>query len=133
MRKDIKKVTGEAGVSQRDGQKSRVAGVLILQVAVFIQSLSGVFSKFASGNDFWSWSYWVPFGISLLCTFVFALLWQIALRRLSLISAFLGKSVGTVWMAFFGCLLFREVLNFGKILGLVLVIIGSALVVTDHE
>lgn len=45
MRKDIKKVTGEAGVSQRDGQKSRVAGVLILQVAVFIQSLSGVFSN----------------------------------------------------------------------------------------
>ena len=120
-------------LSGRDGKESRIASVAILQIAVLFQAVAGVFSKLASGNNFWSWEYWLPFGASLFCTFIFALLWQVALKRISLISAFLGKSVGTFWMALFGCLLFQETLNFGKIIGLLLVIGGAFLVVTEHE
>lgn len=120
------------GIRHRKDRRKWIS-ILLLQAAVFIQSLAGVFSKFASGNNFWSWNYWFPFGLSLVCTGLYALLWQLSLKRLSLLSAFLGKAVGTVWMAIFGCLLFQEVLNAGKVVGLILVVVGSFFVVSEHE
>ena len=114
-------------------KKKKIYSLIALQVAVLIHALAGLCSKLASGNPFFSWEYWIPFALSLGCTFVYALMWQIALKRLSLISAFLGKSVGTVWMALFGCLIFKEVLTLGKVLGLILVLAGTFLVVTKDE
>ena len=90
--------------SKRSDVAVKVISIVILQVAVLVHALAGVFSKFASGNEFWSWAYWIPFGISLACTFAYALLWQLTLKRISLITAFLGKSLGTAWMALFGYL-----------------------------
>lgn len=115
-----------------DKQK-KMYSLIALQIAVLIHALAGVFSKLASGNPFFSWEYWIPFAMSLGCTFFYAMMWQIALKRLSLISAFLGKSVGTVWMAVFGCLIFKEVLTPGKVIGLILVLAGTFLVVTKDE
>ena len=114
-------------------KKKKIYSLIALQVAVLIHSLSSVFSKLASGNPFFSWEYWIPFALSLGCTFFYALMWQIALKRLSLISAFLGKSVGTIWAAVFGCLIFKETLTPGKVIGLLLVLAGTFLVVTKDE
>ena len=114
-------------------KKKKIYSLIALQAAVFIHALAGVFSKLASGNLFFSWEYWIPFGLSLCCTFFYALTWQIALKKLSLISAFLGKSVGTIWTAVFGCVIFKEVLTPGKVIGLILVLAGTFLVVTKDE
>ena len=107
--------------------------LLILQGAVLIHALAGVFSKLASGHPFLSWDYLLPFGTSLFLTFLYALFWQTALKRIPLISAFFLLFVGTVWTALFGVLIFHEQLTAGKIFGLVLVVLGALLVVTGNE
>ncbi len=118
---------------EKSNGKRIIIGIIILQIAVIIHSFSGVFAKFASGNDFWSWEYWIPYGASLVCTLIYALLWQQVLKRVPLSTAFLCKSTGTVWVVVLGCLIFKEVLTVGKIIGLVLVVVGSLIVVDKNE
>ena len=44
-----------------------------------------------------------------------------------------NKGICTLWTALLGILLFGETITWGKALGIVVVLIGVLLVVTDHE
>ena len=47
--------------------------------------------------------------------------------------AYSNKGVCTLWTALFGLAFFGEQMTWGKAAGLVVVLAGVALVVTDHE
>ena len=64
---------------------------------------------------------------------VYSVLWQLVLRRMPLGLAYSSKGVCTLWTALFGVLLFGETLTPGKALGILVVLIGVLLVVTDHD
>ena len=63
----------------------------------------------------------------------YSLLWQLVLRRMPLSFAYSNKGVCTLWTALFGLAFFGEQMTWGKAAGLVVVLAGVALVVTDHE
>ena len=63
----------------------------------------------------------------------YSLLWQRVLRRMPLNFAYSNKGVCTLWTALFGLAFFGEQMTFGKAAGLMVVLAGVALVVTDHE
>ena len=66
----------------------------------------------------------------------YSLLWQLVLRRMPLTfakTAYSNKGVCTLWTALFGLAFFGEQMTWGKAAGLVVVLAGVALVVTDHE
>lgn len=71
-------------------------------------------------------------GLEALALLVYSLLWQQVLRRMPLHFAYANKGVCTLWTALFGVLLFGETLTWGKALGILVVLMGVALVVTDH-
>ena len=120
--------------SKYDNKKrKKLISIIVLQVAVIIHALSGVFSKMASGHEFLTWEFILPYGLSLFCMLLFAVLWQYSLKRISLINAFLSKAMGTIWMALFGFILFKEAITIGRIIGLLLVIVGSFFVVFKDE
>lgn len=72
-------------------------------------------------------------GLEVLALLAYSLLWQQVLRRMPLGFAYANKGVCTLWTALFGICLFGEALTWGKALGIVVVLLGVALVVTDHE
>ena len=63
----------------------------------------------------------------------YSLLWQLVLRRMPLGFAYSNKGVCTLWTALFGLAFFGEQMTWGNAAGLVVVLAGVALVVTDHE
>jgi len=64
---------------------------------------------------------------------VYSVLWQQVLKRMPLSFAYSNKGICTLWTALFGLLFFGETLTLGKAIGILVVLIGVWLVVTDHE
>ena len=98
--------------------------VLLLCLAVSIYSLSGFFSKSASFYDFFSPYY-------LLCLFgvvtvlgIYAVLWQIALKKVDLSTAYLFKSTGIVFGLLIAHFAFGESISLQNIAGSALVLCG---------
>ena len=72
-------------------------------------------------------------GLEFLALLIYTLLWQQVLRRMPLSFAYSNKAVCTLWTYLLGILLFGESLTWGKALGLLVVLAGVWLVVTDHD
>jgi len=64
---------------------------------------------------------------------VYAVLWQQTLKRMDLSYAYSNKGVVTLWSCLFGLIFFGETLTWGKAIGIVVVLVGVWLVVSDHE
>lgn len=72
-------------------------------------------------------------GLEAFALLVYSVLWQQVLKRMDLTFAYANKGVCTLWTALLGVLIFGETLTLGKAVGLIVVLIGVLLVVTDHE
>ena len=72
------------------------------------------------------------FGLEFLALLVYTVLWQKALGRMPLNFAYSNKGICTLWTCLFGVLLFGETLTAGKAVGILVVLAGVYLVVTDH-
>ena len=72
-------------------------------------------------------------GLELLSLMVYTVLWQKTLGLMPLSFAYSNKAVCTLWTFLFGILFFGETLTWGKITGILIVLAGVWLVVTDNE
>ena len=115
--------------------KPNVKNMLMLHGTLLMYAIVSVFAKLAgiqmgAGN-------WTPtlvfLGLEVLALLVYSVLWQQVLKRMPLNFAYSNKGVCTLWTALFGLAFFGETLTWGKALGIVVVLIGVLLVVTDHE
>ena len=108
---------------------------LLLHGTLLIYAVVSVFAKFAGihmAESNW-WLTLVFLGLEAFTLVVYSVLWQQVLKRMPLNFAYSNKGVCTLWTALFGLLLFGETITWGKALGIVVVLIGVLLVVTDHE
>lgn len=96
----------------------------ILQVALFIVSLGSICSKMAGRQAFLSKSFLFYYGLLLLILFVYAILWQQVLKRISLIAAYGSKGVGIVYGILWGRLIFEEKIRWNMVVGAILVLAG---------
>ena len=64
---------------------------------------------------------------------VYAVLWQQTLKRMPLGYAYSNKGVVTLWSYLFGLFFFGETLTLGKAVGILVVLTGVWLVVSDHD
>ena len=109
--------------------------MLLLHGTLLMYAVVSVFAKLAglrmAGAD-WLWTL-VFLGMEAFALLVYSVLWQQVLKRMPLNFAYSNKGVCTLWTALFGLLFFGESLTWGKALGILVVLIGVLLVVTDHE
>ena len=109
-----------------------VRNILFLCFAVAVYSASGFFSKMASRYDFLSFSYLLCLGGVVLVLGTYAILWQIALKRVPLNKAYLFRSLGVVYglaIAFFA---FKESITLGNLLGGGIVLGGLFILMTEE-
>lgn len=117
----------------KDNRKIHIKYLILLHILLCLYSIGGIFSKLAAQQDFLSKEFIFYYGLVLINLFAYALLWQQILKRLSLVTAFSNKAVIVIWGALWGCLFFDESISVGKIIGIVLVVIGIYIVTTDKE
>ena len=106
---------------------------ILLHTAFLIYSFSGIFSKLASKQLQWSMEFLLFYGLSLFILVVYALLWQIALQKIKLSTAFAHKGVTVAWGMMWGYLLFNESITIAKIVSVSLILVGIALMGKVNE
>ena len=108
-----------------------VRNILFLCFAVAVYSVSGFFSKMASGHDFLSFPYLLYLGGVVLVLGTYAILWQMALKRVPLNKAYLFRSLGVVYGLAIAYFVFHETITWGNLLGGGLVLGGLLVLMTE--
>ena len=111
--------------------KNGILNIFFLHTVLLIYSMISVLSKTASsqqGMDF----LFIYSGV-LICLVIYALLWQLVLKKFSLTTAFANKAVVVFWGILWGKLFFGEEITWQKIFGAAVIIGGIILVVSDNE
>lgn len=113
--------------------KEKVKTLFALHIMLMIYSMSGICSKKAANADFLSFKFCLYYGIIILLLGFYAIGWQQIIKRLPLTTAFANKAVTVVWGLIWGLLFFNEKITIGKVVGVILVIVGVVLYATEGE
>lgn len=106
---------------------------LLLHLIILIYSFGAIASKLASQQAYFSMQFFGYYFLSLFSLVVYAVLWQIILKKISLTVAFLNKSVVIFWTMLWGRIIFKEEITWNMLLGTVIVCFGLSWVVTAGE
>ncbi len=63
--------------------------------------------------------------------FVYAIAWQQIIKKIPIVSAYVNKSVTVIWGIIFGHLVFGESITVQKVFGVLIIIFGVYLVMSD--
>ncbi len=107
--------------------------IIALQFAIVIFSLTGVFLKFSAGYDFLSLGYLVLCAVAVFFSGVYAIVWQLLLKKIPLQLAYSTRSTTTIWNLIWASLIFSETVTVKMLIGSVFIIIGVIIMVSDHE
>lgn len=103
---------------------------LFLCFTVAIYSTSSIFSKLASGYEFLSFPYLICLGGIVSVLGVYAVLWQMALKRVPLNQAYLFRSLGLIYGLCIAHFLFNERMTVQNIAGCCLVLTGMLILLS---
>jgi len=112
--------------------RSRWLLLLALQLIVILYSLSNVMSKIASNYPFASLPYIWAYGGEILLLGLYAVLWQQMIQRLDLTTAYASRATALFWSMLWARLFFGESITPANLIGVVLVIVGTLVVITDE-
>lgn len=104
---------------------------IYLHALFFIYSLTAILGKLASNVTFMSLKFIFFYGSILLILFLYAILWQQIIKRMSLVTAYTNKAIVVVWGMLWGNLIFGERITLGMIIGTIIIFIGIYLVASD--
>lgn len=104
-----------------------------LHLLLLLFSFCAVFTKLAAQNEFLSVKFIIFYGISIFILGIYAILWQQILKQFKLTTAFFNKAITVVWGMIWGAIFFKEQITIKMIIGVIIVLIGVGLVVTDSE
>ena len=111
---------------------NKIRNYVYLHLLLFLFSFCAVFTKLAAQNEFLSLKFIIFYGISILILGIYAILWQQILKKFDLTTAFFNKAVVVIWGMIWGTIFFDEEITIKMIIGVIIVLIGVGLVVTDN-
>lgn len=112
-------------------KKNSIRDFCFLQLILFAFSFSSVFAKIASGYAFLSKGFILSYGVSIFIIFMYAIAWQLMLKKFELTIAFSSKAVTVIWGLIWGVIFFNEEISIKKIIGGIIIIVGIILVVNS--
>ena len=95
-----------------------------------ISSFTGVFLKLASRHSFFSFNFVAFYAVALCFLVLYAVLWQIVLRKLRLSVAYANTGIKIVYGFTWAYLLFGEIITVNMLVGAGLIIAGILILVT---
>ena len=105
----------------------------VLHAGVLIYAVSAVFIKLAAVAQFFSINFFLFYGLSLLFLFIYAVIWQQALKRVDLSTAYINRAASSLWSLLFAVLIFSEKITIKHIAGVLVIIAGMILAVSGDE
>lgn len=114
-------------------KKTRIFDYFLLFFAVAVYSCCSLCNKLASAYPILSIQFVFLYGCSIMVLAVYAVLWQIILKKFELSIAYSAKPFSTILSMLWGVLIFHEEISWNMILGTGLILLGMQVVVTDRE
>ena len=114
-------------------KKIKIKDIIILQIVIAIYTLSTVFAKFASAEEFMSFKFILFYGIEILILGLYAIIWQQLIKKFDISVAYANKAMGLLWSIIWAILIFKEIITIKNIIGVIIVIIGTIIVNKDNE
>ncbi len=108
-------------------EKSNIIVFFLLHLLLCVFSLSGLFSKLASGESFLSLNFCLFYGGVIIILGIYAICWQQIIKRMPLSLAYANKAITVIWGMIWGILIFKEQIKIQQIIGATIVIIGVVL------
>ncbi|MDF2534535.1 MAG: transporter [Bacillales bacterium] len=106
---------------------------LLLHISLLLYSFVAVFSKMAGKERLFSVNFYIYISVSFFLLGIYAVCWQIILRKLPLTVAFANKAITIIWGIVLGSILFSEKITYSMLVGALIIVIGIILVVSDNE
>lgn len=110
-----------------------IKNILVLQAVVVIYTLSSVVAKFATGQELFSFSFFLFYGLEIVILGVYAILWQQMIKRFDLSVAYANRAMALLWSAVWAIVLFRDTLALKQVIGIAFVILGTVIVNSDQK
>lgn len=114
-------------------KKIKLRDIFILQLVIAIYTLSTVFAKFASGEEFLSFKFILFYGIEMLILGLYAIIWQQLIKKFDISVAYANKAMGLLWSIIWAILIFNDTITIKNIIGVIIVIIGTIIVNSKNE
>ena len=105
----------------------QLSNILILLLAFLLYSCTSVFMKLASYEDILSYKFYLFYFIAILILGLYAVLWQISLKRIPLTIAFMTKSTTIIFTMIIAHFIFQENISMNNLIGAGLIILGIIL------
>ena len=106
---------------------------IALHVVLMVYSTSTICSKMAAKQGLLSFKFCFFYGLIILLLGLYAVGWQQIIKRLPLTTAFANKAVTVIWGLVWGRLFFSEPITMGKMIGVILVVIGIVVFAKSDE
>lgn len=107
--------------------------ILCLQLVIVLYTAASAAAKLASGYRFLSARFVVLYAVELALLAVYALMWQQAIKKFTLTTAYANRSISVFWALLFSVLVFGETVTLKNIIGIIVIFAGVYLVNTDKE
>ena len=117
----------------KEKNENKLKIIFILHIVLMVYSFCGVCSKKAAGEEFLSFRFCMYYGIMILIMGLYAVIWQQIIKRLPLTMAFANKAVTVVWGLIWGAVVFGEEITLGKVIGVIMVILGMVIFSLSDE
>ena len=115
----------------------KIKDYIFLHLSVMMFSFTSVFSKFASiqynRHGLHSPMLYVFLFLMIANCGIYAIAWQQVIKKFELSIAYANKAVTLVWALIWGIFLFHEQITIGKVIGIVLVMLGILILNTGKE
>lgn len=111
--------------------KERIGAFVQLHLLMLVFSLYSLFAKLAAPNPVLSFRFLLFEGLAFLMLGIYAIFFQQILKKMKLTIAYSNKAVVIVWVLLWSVLFFQGTVTWGNVLGLVLIIAGIWLMVSD--
>ena len=80
-------------MEKKKKKKTKLKEIFILQIVIAIYTLSTVFAKFASGQEFMSFKFILYYGLEMLILAVYAVVWQQLIKKFDISVAYANKAM----------------------------------------
>ncbi len=108
----------------------KLADILYLSFSIAVYAVSGYFTKLASGFTFLSTAYLLCLGGAITVLAIYAVLWQMALKRVPLTQAYPFRSLGIIYGLAIAYLAFHEDVTWHNLIGAIIVLSGLLIITT---
>ena len=111
----------------------RLKTIVILLLINLIYAVVSILTKYTSQQEFLSWRYICGLAGAVGVMGIYAILWQLVLKRVELSLAYMFKGTSIVFVMLLAYWLFSEQITWNNIIGAMIIILGIVLYANDTK